>query len=87
MSDIIDEVTKAMLPYLPTEIRANVESAAEEAIEAARPYIIAEYNERLMSDDVRVEVYEEMLKALLKRSATYSDAQRIIETAIQKAGE
>ncbi len=57
---------------------------AKAATEAARPYIIAEYNERLLSD-------EAIVKAVVERAYTEGNTHEImraaIKAAIKKAGE
>jgi len=74
----------------------GIDDAAKAAIEAAQPYIIAEYNEKLLSEDcVQFSAYEtfkreqERCPSLLQKSPSTmrQECRDYIEAAIQKAGE
>jgi len=86
MTDMIKAVARAIaraggadFDSYDSDVQNVILSEANAAIEAARPYIIAEYNERLMSDGA--------INAAMKSYAQYDNAEKAIKAAIQKAGE
>jgi hypothetical protein len=84
MTDMIEVVAEAAKIHLPLNVsNEHRYDAAKAAIEAARPYIIAEYNERLTSDSV--------IKRLMEEWTYFPpddvDWMLAIKAAIQKAGE
>jgi hypothetical protein len=86
MTDMTEAAFKEWFHAMATtqEEVPSLQDAWNAAIEAARPYIIAEYNERLMSDSA----VEAAIIGDAKCGGTLFESQQAaIKAAIQKAGQ